>query len=382
MQKRIWTNQCTSDDTRKARVESEITAISDIASVAQGNIVSTSPYFKAWVPDDNQDAAQVSAYKQDYYQPVLDFSSNKAQTAIITCVQDDECKTTNDQGGQSYAHTTWDEDDEQGTINLCDPWFDDTNFPSTSAMAENCNEKDRTVEAFETPAATLLHEFLHLGVCDNIQAPFNSGGETYGGQPCYNLARNDPDKALENADNWMLVTIGTYWQKTCNRPILTGIAAIDGTSAPAPPVTSAVAPTPVATVLPYATGTCAFHLTETQDCDTNQDANLYGDVTMVDNNKATIGQTVIDTTNPIGMPMDVGNSYSFLSKLPNPLIITGEHDKDYVQFTLGALSWQSKTPNGGGYCNFGEWNPKDGPVCGLRTGDENAVCRVFDLCYL
>ncbi|KAL9066984.1 MAG: hypothetical protein Q9161_007228 [Pseudevernia consocians] len=137
-------------------------------------------------------------------------------------------------------------------------------------------------------------------------------------------------------------------------------------------------PTPAAPPPPYATGTCSFHLTETQDCDSNEDDNLYGNVVMKDNNKAIIGSTVIDDSHPIGYAMDVGNSYSFSSKLPNPLVITGEHENDYVQFTYGSLSWQSKTPNGGGSCTVGGWNPRDGPVCGLRVGDQNAV-RSLDI---
>lgn len=74
-------------------------------------------------------------------------------------------------------------------------------------MKNNCGDIDRTVKEFETPAATLLYEFLHLGVCEDIQAPFQAAGEVYGGEECAKLADDDEDKALENADNWMLVTI-------------------------------------------------------------------------------------------------------------------------------------------------------------------------------
>lgn len=359
--------------------------MSNIASDASDAISSTSNYFKAWVPDDNQDAAQVTAYKNDYYAPVIGFNSNTGQTAIITCVQDDQCNSGNGQDGSSYAHTVWDKEDETGTINLCDPWFDNTHFPSTSDMLSHCDETARTVEEFETPAATLLHEFLHLGVCDNIQAPFESDDETYEAVPCYNLARNDPDAALVNADNWMLVTIGTYWDKTCNRRILTGVSAIDpptttatattaGTQATPPPAPPAPAPPAPAPAPPaYATGTCCLHLTETQDCESDAD-NLYGSVLLVDNNKATIGQSVINADNPVGYAMDSGKSYSFDSKLPNPIVITGEHENDYVQFTYGSVSWQSKGPNDGGSCTVGGWNPRDGPVCDLRFGSQNAVC--------
>lgn len=127
---------------------------------------------------------------------------------------------------------------------------------------------------------------------------------------------------------------------------------------------------------PYATGTCSFHLTETQDCDSNYNNNLYGNVVMYDNNKAIIGSTVNDNDHPIGYGMNDGHPYSFSSKLPNPLVITGEHENDYVQFTYGSLSWQSKTPNGGGSCTVGGWDPRDGPVCVSRAGVQFAVCLI------
>ena len=105
----------------------------------------------------------------------------------------------------------------------------------------------------------------------------------------------------------------------------------------------------------------------------NYGNNLYGVVTMYDNDKNVIGQTVKDNDHQIGYAMDDGNSYSFTSKLKDPLVITGEHESDYVQFTIGGLSWQSKSPNGGVSCTVGGWDPRDGPVCGLRFGDRNAV---------
>ena len=138
--------------------------------------------------------------------------------------------------------------------------------------------------------------------------------------------------------------------------------------------TPASAPgTPTAAPPAYATGTCSFHLRETQDCNSNYGQNLYGVVKMYDNAKSVIGETQTDSQHPIGYPMDDGNSYSFPSKLKDPLVITGEHANDYVQFTLGGLSWTSKSPSGGASCSVGGWDPRDGPVCGLRFGNQNAV---------
>ena len=103
--------------------------------------------------------------------------------------------------------------------------------------------------------------------------------------------------------------------------------------------------------------------------------NLYAIVNLKDGAKNDIGDTsVSDSSDPFGVGIDDGASYNFNnSELPYPLVVTGEHKNDYIQFTYGSLSWQSKTPNGGGSCNVGGWDPRDGPVCGLRTGNTNAV---------
>lgn len=79
-----------------------------------------------------------------------------------------------------------------------------------------------------------------------------------------------------------------------------------------------------------------------------------------DNNKAIIGSTVNDDDHPIGYGMNDGNPYSLSSRLPNPLIITGEHENNYVHFTYGSLSRQGKIPNGGASCTVGGWDPEMG----------------------
>ena len=53
------------------------------------------------------------------------------------------------------------------------------------------------------------------------------------------------------------------------------------------------------------------------------------------------------------------------SKLEDPLIVTGEHDGDYVQFSLGVLQFSTKDddhkkPN---WCSTGGWDPREGPAC-------------------
>lgn len=149
----------------------------------------------------------------------------------------------------------------------------------------------------------------------------------------------------------------------------TASASATPTSAAPPPPSSATPPAP----LPYATGQCSFHLTETQDCETDS-KNLFAIINLKDGAGNDIGDTGVDpTTAPIGSGINDGSSYTFTSKLPSALLVTGEHENDYIQFTYGGLSWQSRTPNGGASCNVGGWDPRDGPICGQRYGNKNAV---------
>lgn len=138
---------------------------------------------------------------------------------------------------------------------------------------------------------------------------------------------------------------------------------------PPPPPPSSTAAPPSA----YATGICAFHLTETQDCDPDT-KNLFAIINLKDGQGKDIGDTTVDKAkDPIGDSINVGSSYSFTSKLPNPLVVTGEHQGDYIQFTYGSLGWTNKSPNGGANCNDGGWNPKQGPNCDPLASTQNAV---------
>lgn len=100
---------------------------------------------------------------------------------------------------------------------------------------------------------------------------------------------------------------------------------------------------------------------------------------MVDNNKHGIGSTEINE-NPLGEPINALDPYFFTSKLPYPLVIVGEHENDYVQFTYDSLRWTSKTnwtssaSNGLPNCSLGGWAPLNGPVCDGTSADNVAVC--------
>ena len=137
----------------------------------------------------------------------------------------------------------------------------------------------------------------------------------------------------------------------------------DAKSAASPPP----APTPA-----YAPSTCSFHLTEMQTW-TSDDKNLFAIIKLVDNNKADIGHTTVSDTFPVGESISVSNPYRFHSKLPNTLTITGEHQKYYLQFTYGSLQWTSRDTKGPATCSNGGWDPRNGPICGRRAGNHNAV---------
>lgn len=158
--------------------------------------------------------------------------------------------------------------------------------------------------------------------------------------------------------------------------VVSSTSSAAASSTQTPPPSSSVAPPPTSTTAapppPYVTGQCSFHLTETQDCEKDS-LNLFAVINLKDGAGNDIGDTSVNpATDPIGNGINDGTPYSFTSKLPNPLVVTGEHEHDYIQFTYGGLSWQSKTPNGGASCNNGGWDPRDGPICSLRFGNQNA----------
>lgn len=150
------------------------------------------------------------------------------------------------------------------------------------------------------------------------------------------------------------------------------VAALN-TATPSPQLPLPLPPPPPPAPPTYVSGQCSFHLTETQTCGPNS-KNLFAIIHLKDGSGNDIGGTSVDpNTNPIGDGINAGSSLSFSSKLPNPLVVTGEHQNDYIQFTYGGLSWQSKMPNGGAYCNNGGWDPRSGPICRSRFGNQNAV---------
>ena len=147
-----------------------------------------------------------------------------------------------------------------------------------------------------------------------------------------------------------------------NRQVSSWIAAL-------PTASSATSPATTTTTLPssrilnsssspsasFTPGTCSFHLRETETCAPVY-SNLFAIITLYDGARASIGNTSVPSGSP-GVSINDGAGYVFsTSALPYPLVVTGEHKNDYVQFTYGSLSWTSRKPRGVGVVRWAVGN--------------------------
>ncbi|KAF2501532.1 SGNH hydrolase [Lophium mytilinum] len=106
---------------------------------------------------------------------------------------------------------------------------------------------------------------------------------------------------------------------------------------------------------PYEPGMCTVHVREYQSCGKNEDS-LSAEVEIRDNSGTVVGTSegrkAINDNAPLRLS----------SKLPQDLVITGEHQGDYVQFTYGSLHWTSGDKKDGddddAYCILGDWDPR------------------------
>ena len=106
---------------------------------------------------------------------------------------------------------------------------------------------------------------------------------------------------------------------------------------------------------------------EYEDCAAD-DSDLSANITMYDNDKNVIGQTDQSGNGPA---INIKDPLSFTSKLAQPMVVVGEHENDYIQFTIGTLSFKSSDTN---MCHVGGWDPRDGPSCrGRQSGPVTAV---------
>ncbi|CAF9941749.1 hypothetical protein IMSHALPRED_002875 [Imshaugia aleurites] len=142
-----------------------------------------------------------------------------------------------------------------------------------------------------------------------------------------------------------------------------------GTALPTAPSRTAPA-TPAST-----TSTCKIHVDEYEACG-SESSGLFANVSMANSNGDVLDETVLNVTFPLGMPINVGDTYTFLPQLSPAIMITGEHEGDYIQFTQGDMSWTNRTTTGVAKCTNGGWDPANGPVCGLRYGDGDAKNQI------
>ena len=134
---------------------------------------------------------------------------------------------------------------------------------------------------------------------------------------------------------------------------------------------------PPAPVAPYATtggtgatgGKCHVHVNEFQDC-AGGAHNLLAEVTIWDVGGTQIGYQSVKEAGATS-PLSVN------SKLEAPLIVTGEHTGDYVQFSLGTEQFDSrqKDQTALSWCSPGGWDPRQGPSCGRFS--QTSVCSEF-----
>jgi hypothetical protein len=106
-------------------------------------------------------------------------------------------------------------------------------------------------------------------------------------------------------------------------------------------------------------GKCSMKITEMWTCEA-QSTNLYADVSIAAPDGHSIYQTEQSTSSP-GQPIDDADPLHLDTSF-GPLIITGEHEHDYIQFESGGNSWLSGTTTGPATCQLvgDDWN-KDGP---------------------
>ncbi|KAF2421195.1 hypothetical protein EJ08DRAFT_653521 [Tothia fuscella] len=115
-----------------------------------------------------------------------------------------------------------------------------------------------------------------------------------------------------------------------------------------------------------ATQTCTLHLTETWNC-LKTSVNLAVQVEMKDS-KGTVLANIANTRAGDSTPLKISSS------LKDQLVITPEHTGDYIQFTLGSLSWKSgdKDDKAAVYCKVGGWDPKT-PACRRGFTDDTVT---------
>ena len=161
--------------------------------------------------------------------------------------------------------------------------------------------------------------------------------------------------------------------------ILDAMDAEQGKMMNQPATTSTLSLCPRATSqpAPYATtgfaginqlNKCHVHVKESWSC-TADNMNLEATIQLWD----AAGAQMLPETQPSSINANAPGSWA--SKLESRLVLVGEHQNDYVQFTLGTAEWKSSDTDQSKptWCSVGAWDSKGGPSCGGRGGSLASV---------
>lgn len=125
----------------------------------------------------------------------------------------------------------------------------------------------------------------------------------------------------------------------------------------------------------YATGNCTLHMSERKAC-TKDDSNLSADIVLKDSKGVQIG-----STNGY-QPINAAAPYGLKSKLPNVVVVTGQNNGGYVQYSYGGQSWKSSNTwkeDNKMFCSTGGWDPKEGPQCLIGEGVPSVSACLYPL---
>ncbi|KAK5010505.1 hypothetical protein LTR28_009489 [Elasticomyces elasticus] len=123
----------------------------------------------------------------------------------------------------------------------------------------------------------------------------------------------------------------------------------------------------------YPPGTCKLAITEIQTCEP-ANSNLYALVTITNAGGKDVYVSPRSTHSP-GQPINDAHPLSLEADgLTNPLVITGEHTNNYIQFAYGSTSWTSGTTGGTAHCSL---KGDDWSSTGLSGCPTAAITRDF-----
>ena len=191
----------------------EYNAGKQIAKTVKDELDEDNFYYESFIPSDYQSQGQLAEYKNNFLSKFSEIGNDLRYLVTVDYIgtsSDPNCQGTVKPGYYTYAYT------EERTIGLCDRFFEEQ--PSTSSMG--C--ENQFLDEYETGAMTILHEFTHLDppyfrLTTSPNPPFEDF--EYGSAACRDLAETNPKEAILNPDNWMFVTLGTYWSKKCKKLI-------------------------------------------------------------------------------------------------------------------------------------------------------------------